>query len=91
LQEEIIHLDFPGKFTLPRRYACRYIKITIDGTPKPIKLFDFSFRASTSADTFWEAYIPDDLEFSPYKDRMINSQCHAWSCTPTYFIRKYEL
>ncbi len=43
------------------------------------------------ADTFWEAYIPDDLDFSPYNDRMINSLCHAWSCTPSYFIRKYEL
>ncbi|MBE6748014.1 MAG: hypothetical protein E7557_02165 [Ruminococcaceae bacterium] len=43
------------------------------------------------ADTFWEAYIPDDLDFSPYEDRMINSLCHAWSCTPTYFIRKYGL
>ncbi|MBQ3603226.1 MAG: hypothetical protein IJA02_05275 [Clostridia bacterium] len=43
------------------------------------------------ADTFWEAYIPDDLDFSPYDDRMINSLCHAWSCTPSYFIRKYEL
>ena len=43
------------------------------------------------ADTFWEAYIPNDLEFSPYNDRMINSLCHAWSCTPSYFIRKYEL
>lgn len=43
------------------------------------------------ADTFWEAYIPDDLEFSPYNDRMINSLCHAWSCTPSYFIRKYGL
>ncbi|MBR3809932.1 MAG: hypothetical protein IKK46_06460 [Clostridia bacterium] len=43
------------------------------------------------ADTFWEAYIPNDLEFSPYNDRMINSLCHAWSCTPSYFIRKYGL
>ena len=43
------------------------------------------------ADTFWEAYIPDDLEFSPYNDRMINSLCHAWSCTPSYFIRKHGL
>ncbi len=43
------------------------------------------------ADTFWEAYIPDDLDFSPYNDRMINSLCHAWSCTPSYFIRKYGL
>ena len=43
------------------------------------------------ADTFWEAYVPDDLDFSPYNNRMINSLCHAWSCTPSYFIRKYGL
>ncbi len=43
------------------------------------------------ADTFWEAYVPDDLDFSPYDDRMINSLCHAWSCTPSYFIRKYGM
>ena len=43
------------------------------------------------ADTFWEAYIPENLDFSPYNDRMINSLCHAWSCTPSYFIRKYGL
>lgn len=41
------------------------------------------------ADTFYEAYVPNDLEFSPYGDRKINSMCHAWSCTPSYFIRKY--
>ena len=29
-------------------------------------------------------------EFSPYRDRMVNSMCHAWSCTPSYFIRKYN-
>lgn len=41
------------------------------------------------ADTFFEVYVPENPEFSPYKDRMINSMCHAWSCTPAYFIRKY--
>ena len=41
------------------------------------------------ADTFFEAYVPGDPEFSPYGDRKMNSMCHAWSCTPTYFIRKY--
>jgi len=41
------------------------------------------------ADTFYEAYVPDDLDFSPYNDRKVNSMCHAWSCTPAYFIRKY--
>lgn len=41
------------------------------------------------ADTFYEAYVPGDPDFSPYRDRKINSMCHAWSCTPSYFIRKY--
>ena len=41
------------------------------------------------ADTFWEAFVPDDPEFSPYHDFRLNSACHAWSCTPAYFIRKY--
>lgn len=41
------------------------------------------------ADTFYEVYVPGNPEFSPYGDRMINSMCHAWSCTPAYFIRKY--
>ena len=43
------------------------------------------------ADTFHEVYVPGDPDFSPYGDRMINSMCHAWSCTPSYFIRKYHL
>ncbi len=42
-------------------------------------------------DTFFEVYVPVDEEFSPYDDRKVNSMCHAWSCTPTYFIRKYGL
>lgn len=41
------------------------------------------------ADTFWEVYVPGDLSVSPYGDAIINSFCHAWSCTPAYFIRKY--
>ena len=43
------------------------------------------------ADTFYEVYVPSDSKFSPYGDRMNNSLCHAWSCTPSYFIRKYNL
>lgn len=43
------------------------------------------------ADTFYEVYVPGDPDFSPYNDRMVNSLCHAWSCTPAYFIRKYGL
>ncbi|HHV10536.1 MAG TPA: sugar hydrolase [Clostridiales bacterium] len=43
------------------------------------------------ADTFWELYNPADDDFSPYGSKVINSYCHAWSCTPSYFIRKYHL
>lgn len=41
------------------------------------------------ADTFWEAYDPTDDMLSPYNFFPVNSACHAWSCTPTYFIGKY--
>jgi alpha-L-rhamnosidase len=41
------------------------------------------------ADTFWEVYDPNDAYLSPYHFFPINSYCHAWSCTPVYFIRKY--
>lgn len=43
------------------------------------------------ADTFWEVFVKGEPYLSPYKDSLINSSCHAWSCTPTYFIRKYKL
>jgi alpha-L-rhamnosidase len=43
------------------------------------------------ADTFWELYDPQKKDFSPYESHLINSYCHAWSCTPTYLIRKYDL
>ena len=42
------------------------------------------------ADTFWEAFDPADSTFSPYGDIHINSFCHAWSCTPTWFFRSLE-
>ncbi|CEN61032.1 hypothetical protein ASPCAL07701 [Aspergillus calidoustus] len=39
------------------------------------------------ADTFWECYDAEDPTASPYGDVRNNSFCHAWSCTPTYFLR----
>lgn len=41
------------------------------------------------ADCFWEVYNPDSPKLSAYGNSVINSYCHAWSCTPSYFIRKY--
>ncbi len=43
------------------------------------------------ADCFWELYNPEDKRLSPYGSNLINSYCHAWSCTPSYFIRKYYI
>jgi len=40
------------------------------------------------ADTFWEVYIPEDDFASPYKSHLMNSYCHAWSCTPTWLLRR---
>ena len=39
------------------------------------------------ADTFWELFNPDDPDESPYGSPVVNSYCHAWSCTPTWFLR----
>jgi hypothetical protein len=39
------------------------------------------------ADTFWECFDRTNPRASPYRDVRNNSFCHAWSCTPTYFLR----
>ena len=44
----------------------------------------------SGADTFWELYDPSDPEASPYGGCIVNSYCHAWSCAPAYFLRKYQ-
>lgn len=41
------------------------------------------------ADTFWEVFDEGNDYLSPYGFYPMNSYCHAWSCTPVYFIRKY--
>ncbi|MBQ3705742.1 MAG: hypothetical protein II888_04735 [Clostridia bacterium] len=41
----------------------------------------------SGADTFWELFNPADPNESPYGSPIVNSYCHAWSCTPTWFLR----
>lgn len=43
--------------------------------------------AELGADTFWELYNPKNPAESPYGSSIVNSYCHAWSCTPTYLLR----
>ena len=39
------------------------------------------------ADTYWELYNPENPDESPYGSPVVNSFCHAWSCTPAWFLR----
>ena len=41
------------------------------------------------ADTFYELFNPNNKDESPYGGKAVLSYCHAWSCTPSYLLRKY--
>ena len=41
----------------------------------------------SGADTFREAWDPEHPDASPYGGAVVNSCCHAWSCTPSWIIR----
>jgi hypothetical protein len=43
------------------------------------------------ADTYWELYNPQNPDESPYGSPVVNSYCHAWSCTPAWFLRSSML
>lgn len=42
---------------------------------------------NAGADTFWELFNPKNPDESPYGSPIVNSYCHAWSCTPSWFYR----
>ncbi len=60
-----------------KAYAMQYIKEYWS------KIVNFGF------DCCPEIFNPNDHYESPYGDPQINSACHAWSCTPVYWISKY--
>lgn len=43
------------------------------------------------ADTFFELFNPANPDESPYGSSVVNSYCHAWSCTPSWFLRSGRL
>ncbi len=59
-----------------------------DEAMKHIKAY-WGGMINDGADTFWELYNPKNKEESPYGSSIVNSYCHAWSCTPAYLFRKY--
>ena len=36
-----------------------------------------------------ECFDISDERVTPYSNPILNSACHAWSCTPSYWLRKY--
>ena len=70
-----------------------YVQALID-TGKPSQALDvlrtyWGGMAKEGADTFWELYNPDNPNESPYGGTIVLSYCHAWSCAPAYFLRRY--
>lgn len=75
-------------------YAYHYlieamIKCNMNDEAKKLLITYWGGMTKKGADTFWEVYDPQNEYLSPYNFYPVNSYCHAWSCTPTYFILKY--
>lgn len=79
----------PGTPYLTHYYTAALIKAGLNKEAKALVESYWGGMVNKGADTFWEAYDPDNDRLSPYNFFPINSYCHAWSCTPVYFIRKY--
>lgn len=45
--------------------------------------------ANAGFDCCPECFDLENERVAPYKNVVLNSACHAWSCTPSYWIRKY--
>ena len=79
----------PGSPYLYHYYIEAMIKAGMGAEAKKALLDYWGGMVQKGADTFWEVYDPANDFLSPYNFYPINSYCHAWSCTPVYFIRKY--
>ena len=60
----------------------------MDLTKRCLYLFAGSMLRA-GADTFFEAWDPKDPKASPYGGAIVNSCCHAWSCTPAYILARF--
>lgn len=80
---------YPGAPYLYHYVIEAMIKCGMNKEAKSLLLDYWGGMVKKGADTFWEVYDPNDDFLSPYNFFPVNSYCHAWSCTPVYFIRKY--
>ena len=80
---------YPGTPYMYHYYIQSLIDCGMNPEAKEALINYWGGMIAKGADTFWEAYDPTNDFISPYDFYPINSYCHAWSCTPVYFIRKY--
>lgn len=79
----------PGAPYLFHYYVEALIHCGLKTEAKQAVLNYWGGMVTKGADTFWEVYDPSNEYLSPYNFFPVNSYCHAWSCTPVYFVRKY--
>ncbi|MFD2871586.1 glycoside hydrolase [Mucilaginibacter ximonensis] len=79
----------PGAPYMEHYYIAALIAAGLNIEAKQAVIDYWGAMVKKGADTFWEVYDPADEFKSPYGFFPVNSYCHAWSCTPVYFIRKY--
>jgi hypothetical protein len=79
----------PGAPYLVHYYIEAMIQVGLHKEARQMITEYWGGMVAKGADTFWEVYDPTNELLSPYNFFPVNSYCHAWSCTPVYFIRKY--
>ena len=82
-------IEKPGAPYLYHYVIEALIKAGLNQEAKDVLINYWGGMVEKGADTFWEVYNPENEMLSPYNSILVNSYCHAWSCTPVYFIRKY--
>jgi alpha-L-rhamnosidase len=80
---------YPGAPYLYHYYVEAMIQCGMNKEAKELIVNYWGGMVKKGATTFWEVYDEKNDFLSPYNFYPLNSYCHAWSCTPVYFIRKY--
>jgi len=90
--EVVLSMDNAVRLGAPYAYHFlveAMIKCKMNKEAKALLIDYWGGMVEKGSDTFWEVYDPEDDYLSPYNFFPMNSYCHAWSCTPVYFIHKY--
>jgi hypothetical protein len=81
----------PGAPYLYHYVAEAMLRCGLEAEAKQLVETYWGGMVKAGADTFWEVYDPANADLSPYGSVLVNSYCHAWSCTPAYLLRSLNL